>query len=180
MKETAIAPWADAVRPLPPLAWANQTSEPGDAMKLAQLLVITSVVVLATACADDSSSDDDITRSTRPTPTVADAAPTQERYDPEPYCDSTRRLEKAGEKAFGSLGHNATHAEYEAAERRFVLDNADLLDALVAAAPPHLTDDVTTLLAAMRQRGGLEARAVTQREATRAEHKILTFERQNC
>lgn len=149
-------------------------------MRPARILLVPAVMMLATACADDSSTSGS-TKTANQSPAVADAtAPTPEQYDPQPYCKVTRQLEKAGEEAFATLERNATPAEYKAAERNFILDNADLLDELVVTAPPNLTDDVETFLTAMRQRGGLEDSGVTQREATKAENKILAFEDQHC
>jgi hypothetical protein len=149
-------------------------------MRPTRVLLAPVVLALAAGCADDSSSSGSTARGNQ-SPAAAEAtAATSEQYDPQPYCQTTRRLEKAGEQAFAGLGRNATTADYEAAERRFVLDNADLLDELVATAPPALIDDVETFLAAMRQRGGLEDSGVTQREATKAENKILAFEEQHC
>ncbi len=148
-------------------------------MRLARLLLIPSVLLLATACADDSSSAESIADRTQSSAPAEATAPTSEPYDPQPYCETTRRLEKAGERAFVHLERDATHAQYKAAERSFILDNADLLDELVAAAPPDLTEDVETFLAAMRQRGGLEDVGVTQREASIAEERILAFEKEH-
>lgn len=149
-------------------------------MRPTRILLVPVVLALATACAVDSSSSGSTATGNR-SPAAAEAtASTSEEYDPQPYCQTTRRLEKAGEQAFAGLGRNATAADYQAAERSFILDNADLLDELVATAPADLTDDVETFLAAMRQRGGLEDSGVTQRVATKAENKILAFEEQHC
>ncbi len=149
-------------------------------MRPTRILLVPVVLALATACADDSSSSRG-TATANQSPAAAEAtALTPEEYDPQPYCQATRRLEKAGEQAFAGLGRNATPADYEAAERSFILDNADLLEELVATAPADLTDDVETFLAAMRQRGGLEDSGVTQRQATKAENELLAFEEQRC
>ena len=149
-------------------------------MRSTRILLVPVVLALATACADDSSSSRSTATGNQSPAAAETTAVTSETYDPQPYCRTTRRLEKAGEQAFAGLGRNATPADYEAAERSFILDNADLLDELVATAPADLTDDVETFLAAMRQRGGLEDGGVTQREATKAEKNVLAFEEQRC
>lgn len=148
-------------------------------MRPSRLVLIPALLLSVTACADDSSSSGDGAQDSSSSPPGA-APPTSDAYDPQPYCDATRRLEAAGEKAFSGLGRDASPADYQAAERSFVLDNAELLDELVAAAPPDLTADVETLLTAMRQRGGLEDGGVTQREASQAEKRILAFEKRHC
>lgn len=145
-------------------------------MRTVRLLLIPAVLTLATACSDDPSGSDDKADDTKAGATSAPA----EEYDPQAYCDITRQLEDAGEEAFADLDRDSTDAEYEAAERSFVVDNEVLLDELVAAAPSELTDEVETLLTAMRQRGGLEDSGVTQREASQAEEQILAWEKKNC
>lgn len=145
-------------------------------MRTARLLLILALLSLATACSDNTSSSvnaDDKSAG-------ATSAPISEQYDPEPYCDLTRQLEKAGQKAFSTLDRNATNADYEAAERNFVLDNNDLLDELLTAAPPDLSHDVETILAAMRQRGGLEDSGVTEREANQADQRVRAWEKKHC
>lgn len=179
-EETGIGPPADAVSQPPLLAWVDHTTTPGAIMRPTRILLVPVVLALATACADDSSSSRSTATGNQSPAAATATAPTSETYDPQPYCQTTRLLEKAGEQAFADLGRNATPAAYEAAERSFVLDNADLLDELVATAPADLTDDVETFLAAMRQRGGLEDSGVTQRKSTQAENTMLAFEEQHC
>lgn len=149
-------------------------------MRTLRLLLVPAVLLIATACADNSSSSSDKADDTKSPAAGATTAPTSEQYDPQPYCDITRQLEKAGEKAFSTLDRDSTNAEYEAAERNFIVDNEDLLDELVSAAPAHLTDEVETFLAAMRQRGGLGDSGVTKREASSAEKNVVAWEKKNC
>lgn len=147
-------------------------------MTFARWTLIAAAVLLAAGCSDTSNAD--------PVEEPARAGEDDSssvvsgRYDAEPYCELTRRLEAAGAKAFADLGRNATPAQYRAAERSFVLDNQDLLDGLAGAAPAYLAEEIETLLAAMRQRGGLEDSGVSQREATDAEKRILSFEKRQC
>jgi hypothetical protein len=147
-------------------------------MTPARLLLIPAAALLA-ACAGNSTSD--IAGPSTPAGTTAgEASRTSGQYDAQPYCKLTRRLEAAGEDAFSGLGRDATAAQYEAAERNFVLDNQDLLGGLVDAAPAHLTDEIETFLSAMRQRGGLVEHRVSQSAAAAAEKGILSFERRHC
>ncbi len=151
-----------------------------DRMRTIRLLPSFAVLLLATACANDSSTSSSTDKPAQSATTSSAPAPAPAPYDPQPYCEITQQLEKAGERAFSGLDRNATSMDYEAAERAFVLDNADLLDELVAMAPPELTDEITTFLTAMRQRAGLEGSGVTARAATEAEEKLLEFEKQHC
>lgn len=149
-------------------------------MRTLRLLLIPAVLLSVNACAEDPPASGDGAADAPSSPTAEAAPPTQDAYDPKPYCRITQRLETAGEKAFGDLGRDATAADFKAAERSFVLDNAELLDELIAAAPSDLTDDVETFVTAMRQRGGLEDGGVTQRDASQAEKRILAFEKRHC
>lgn len=148
-------------------------------MIVPRLILSSAAVLLVAACSGNSSSD-----TGEPPPQTGAIAtgssPTSRPYDAEPYCDLIQQLEAAGEKAFAKLGQKATPAQYRAAERNFVLGSQDLLGGLVGAAPSHLTDELDTFLAAMRQRGGLEDSGVSQREATAAEKRILAFEKRHC
>lgn len=147
-------------------------------MRRARLLLIPAVVLLAAGCGNEDTSPTSASDST-PTP-ASDSATDTAPYDPQLFCSTTLELERAGEKNFSSLDRNSTEEEYEAAERTFVLDNAELLDTFVSAAPTDLADEIDTFLTAMRQRAGLADESVTQREATRAEKAILAFENQHC
>ena len=149
-------------------------------MRRLRLVLVPALLLLATACADGSSPSsaeaDDVTSSAA----RAATPPTSGQYDAKPYCDITRQLERAGEEAFSTLDRSATKAEYASTERTFIVDNEDLLNELVAAAPADLTEQVETFLAAMRQRGGLGDSEVTQREARSAEKDVVTWEKEHC
>lgn len=141
---------------------------------------LTAAAVLLVAGCSTTSNADPVERPARAGEAADPSSVASSQYDAAAYCELTRRLEAAGEKAFADLGRNATPAQYQAVERGFVLDNQDLLDGLVDAAPGHLGDEVDTLLSAMRQRGGLEHSGVSQREASTAEKRILAFEKRQC
>ncbi|MGA8847093.1 MAG: hypothetical protein WB471_10815, partial [Nocardioides sp.] len=81
---------------------------------------------------------------------------------------------------FATLDRSSTRAEYQATERSFIVDNVDLLNGLLSAAPAHLSAEVGTFLAAMRQRGGLGDGEVTQREASSAEKAMVAWEKKHC
>ncbi|MGH3361120.1 MAG: hypothetical protein ACRDOM_01555 [Nocardioides sp.] len=148
-------------------------------MNPARWTLIAAAVLLAAGCADTSTAD-----TVAPPASAGESADASSRtagqYDAKPYCELTEQLEAAGEEAFSDLGRNATAAQFRAAERSFVLDNQDLLGSLTGAAPAHLADEIETFLSGMRQRGGLEDSGVSQREATDAEKRILTFEKSHC
>ncbi len=157
-------------------------------MKPNLALIATGMLLLSTACSSEpSGSSSAAAASAADTTSVAtspgatnQAAEPPRGEDADRYCTITKRLEAAGEEAFAGLGREASAADYKAAERAFVLNNARLLDQLVAAAPGTLTPHVETLLAAMRQRGGLPAKHVEQRDATKAEKQVLAFEKKHC
>lgn len=148
-------------------------------MKPARILLIPAAMAITAACSTSPTSDAADPSASGGSP-AAESSSTSGPYDAEPYCELTRRLESAGEKTFADLGRNATPAQYRSAERSFVLDNENLLAGLVDAAPTHLTDEVETLLTAMRQRSGLEDSGVSQSEASDAEKRILDFEKRHC
>ena len=119
-------------------------------------------------------SDDRDRAAERPAATAAATGP-------ERYCALVRELDAAGEEHFASLGRDATPEEYEAAERTFVEANAARLDEVGAAAPPEIDADVDLLLAAQRERAGLEvANAPGKKAASAAERRIKRFEKRHC
>lgn len=96
------------------------------------------------------------------------------------YCAVTRELDSAGERHFSSLGQDATAREYEAAERSFVESQAAKIAELQAAAPPEVAGDVRILLAAQRERAGMDSEAVGQKAATAAETRLRAYEKERC
>ena len=132
-------------------------------------LALLAAAVLA-ACGDDAPEP-----AAEATP-AATTAPTADRY-----CALTRELESAGEKHFARLGRAASPKQYEAAEREFVESQATTIAELSAATPPEIANDVRTLLAAQRERGGLPVgEPVGQKAARAAEKRVLKFEREHC
>jgi hypothetical protein len=111
-----------------------------------------------------------------------DSAPrTQSAGDPDRYCALVREMDAAGTKFFARLEgkKNATPADYEAAERRFVERYAPQFEEIERAAPAEVRDDVRILLAGQRARAGLGG-AVDEAEASAAEERILRYERRAC
>ena len=135
------------------------------------LIAVALVAVLAlVACGDD----DGGSRDDRPA--AAATAP-----DPERYCALTRRLDADGEKFFAGLGRDATPADYEAAERRFIEQSGTQLAELQRVAPAQIAADVRKLLAGMRQRAGLKpAIEVSEAQASAAEQRITAYEKRAC
>jgi hypothetical protein len=100
---------------------------------------------------------------------------------PDLFCALARELAAAGERHFASLGRDARPEEYEAAERAFVEAQAARLDAIEAAAPPEISADVRTLLAAQRGRAGMpDSTPVDEKAAGAAEERVKGFERRHC
>ena len=101
--------------------------------------------------------------------------------DPKRYCALTAELDAAGEKLFSTLGQDASPAQFEAMERRFVERFGSRLDALERAAPAEIQADVRRLLAAQRQRAGIETDTkASESEASAAERRLQAFEKRNC
>lgn len=135
--------------------------------------MITAAALTATlslaACGDDDS------------PQRAGTSATASAGNPEAYCALTRQLDAAGEKFFAKLGEDARPEQYEAAERRFIEANADRLGEVERTAPAQIRTDVTKMLAAMRERGGLApGMDVSEAEAGAAEKRVRAYERENC
>ncbi len=154
-------------------------------MRVKSLLIVAGALLLSTACSDDPSGNAAVERNTaveRSTSVepVETTDPVPQLGNPDRYCRITQRLGAAGEKAFGGLGRDASPADYEAAERAFVLNNAALLDALISAAPATLTPHVDTMLNSMRERGGLPVAHVPNDDAANAEKHVHAFERKHC
>lgn len=137
---------------------------------------IITVAVLAAlalvACGDDS---DEGAGNEPTTATVATAG------DVERYCALTRELDAEGEQFFAGLGRDASPAQYEAAERRFIEAHSADLDELGRVAPSAIKSDVQKLFAGMRERAGLQpAIEVSEAQASAAEARIQAFEKRSC
>ena len=137
------------------------------------MLRSTAVTAVATAlvafggCGDDNDSRSE-----------SSAAGSAERY-----CALTRELDAAGGKFFAELerDENATPADYEAAERRFVEAQAAKFAELQRATPQEIRTDVQTLLNGQRARAGLAPDgAVDEAELTAAEKRVRAFEKRSC
>lgn len=143
---------------------------------LRRSIITTAAAVAALAvagCGDDA--DDQRDGSAAATATVAAAG------DGERYCALTRELDAEGEKFFADLGEEASPADYEAAERRFIEAHSDDLDELGRVAPRQIKADVQKLFAGMRERAGLKPGIdVSEAQASRAEERIMAFERRSC
>ena len=97
------------------------------------------------------------------------------------YCALTRELDASGEKFFAELGRDARPEEFEAAERRFIEASAAKLQELERVAPRETRADMRKLLAAMRERAGLEtAIELDQAKASAAEKRVRAYEKRNC
>ncbi len=136
------------------------------------------LLLLATACTADSEQSPS-TRAREQAPPGTTAA--NDTGEPQRVCELTRRLERAGRDVFSKLGRDATRAEYQAAEREFVLDNAATLHDLVDAFPSDIAPQAELFITAMRQRAGLvPAGTVRPSEASAAERRIRAYEREHC
>ena len=97
------------------------------------------------------------------------------------YCALTRELDAAGEKFFAELGEDARPEEFEAAERRFIERSAGELQELERVVPRETRADVRKVLAAMRERAGLETAVDLDRaEASAAEKRVRAYEKRSC
>ena len=137
------------------------------------IITLAAVAALAlAACGDDG---DEGAGSQTTTATVAAAG------DVERYCALTRQLDADGERFFAGLGRDASPAQYEAAERRFIEAHSADLDELGRVAPAAIRSDVQKLFAGMRERAGLKpAIEVSEAQAAAAEERIQAFEKQGC
>jgi hypothetical protein len=113
--------------------------------------------------------------------TSARATATPAAGDTERYCALTREMDAAGSRFFARLERkeNATAADFEAAERRFVERFAPQFEEIQQVAPAEIRADVETLLAGQRARAGL-GRSVSEAEAGAAERRVQRYERRNC
>lgn len=141
-----------------------------------RVLGLVSVLVLAfglAACGEDEIPDGDAGAS-------GDQV-TGEAGNPELYCELVAELEEAGAAAFDEVESNkdATDEDYANAERAFVEDNQENLDALVEAGPDEIAEDVRVLIDSIRGRANLGPK-VPQKEATAAEQRITAYEEENC
>jgi hypothetical protein len=105
----------------------------------------------------------------------------KESGDRERYCALTREMDAAGSKFFARLERkkNATAADFEAAEKRFIERFAPQFEEIERAAPAEIRDDVRILLAGQRARAGLGG-GVGEAEASAAEERVLRYERRRC
>lgn len=128
--------------------------------------------LLLSACGGGNDTD---TSDAAQTPAVTDEG------DADLYCELTAALDKAGDEAFEELekDDDATDADYEKAERDFVESHAAELDALVAAAPTEIEQEIETIIASIRDRAGIGP-DVPQEDATDAEKVVQAFEKENC
>ena len=127
-----------------------------------RLIAVAAIALVPLGCGDDDDGGSDTTAS------VAR------------YCELTQELDKAGEKAFKDLENDsdATRKDFVAAERQFVEENQESLEAVQDVAPAEITDDVAILVKALRARAGLEAGIPSEADA--AEGRINKFEKENC
>jgi hypothetical protein len=138
-------------------------------------VIVAAVLTLALAACGDDDEDAGGAGGSTATATVAAAG------DPDRYCALTRELDAEGEQFFASLGRDATPAQYEAAERRFITRFAGELEEVEQAAPQEIKRDVGTLLAGQRERAGLPtATKVEESEGDAAETRIQAWEKRNC
>jgi hypothetical protein len=135
------------------------------------IAIATVLTVALAACGEE---DEPSTTSARATATPAAGGP-------ERYCALTREMDAAGTRFFARLEakENATAADFEAAERRFVERFAPQFEEIERAAPDAIRPDVHILLAGQRARAGLGS-AVSEAEASAAEKRVLRFERRRC
>lgn len=98
------------------------------------------------------------------------------------YCALTRELDAAGTRFFARLERqNASPEDFRDAERRFVRQNAGRLGEIERVAPRAIAEDVRVILAAMRERGGLEpGMEVSQEQAQAAERRVKRLEQRQC
>jgi hypothetical protein len=125
--------------------------------------VITTALVLAACGSEDSA------------PRAA-----QSTGDLERYCALVREMDAAGSKFFARIEakKNATPADFEAAERRFVERFTPQFEAIEHAAPTAIRADVRLLLAGQRARAGLGT--VDEAEASAAEERVVKYEESRC
>jgi hypothetical protein len=110
-----------------------------------------------------------------------DGAPrAQSAGDLERYCALVREMDAAGSKFFARLEakKNATPADFEAAERRFVERFTPQFEAIERVAPPAIRADVRLLLAGQRARAGLGT--VDEAAASAAEERVVQYEESRC
>jgi hypothetical protein len=102
--------------------------------------------------------------------------------DPARYCALVAALDRRGQRVFAALERDddASPAEFEAAERRFVTEAANDLAALRRAAPAALRDDVATFVEAMRGRGGLDDAPPSEARASAAEKRLRAYDERTC
>ena len=111
---------------------------------------------------------------------TATRAPRTPRREWSVTASSTRELDRAGEEIFEELEKDpdATPKDFEAAVRQLVEENEASLEELQQVAPAEITDDVASLVEALRARAGRLADVPPDADA--AETPIGEFEKQNC
>ena len=130
-------------------------------------LVLTVLAGVLVACGDDGGGDG----------TTAAGGGDLERY-----CEISAELDAAGQEEFEALEKDpkATQEDFEAAERRLVEDNEELLEEIQSVAPAEIASDVKTQVEAVRARAGLTDGGPSGREEQEAELAINDFEQENC
>jgi hypothetical protein len=145
-------------------------------MRCAPIFATAALALAVAACGED----DEAGQRAQATPTPA-ATSTAAAGDAQRYCALTGELDAAGERFFAGLGRDASPAQFQAAERRFVQRFSGKLAELERAAPQEIAADARTLLAAQRDRAGLPtSERVTQAKASAAEERLRAYERRNC
>jgi hypothetical protein len=130
------------------------------------LAAVFALALVAAGCGDD---DEDTT----PEPT----APTA---DVGRYCELAQELDRAGTKHFKPLEQrDASRKQFEAAEREFAEQNAELFDEIQQVAPAEIQAEIEVLVAGQRARAGL-AEAPDHKEERAAERTVQQFEQRNC
>ena len=134
-------------------------------------LALVTTLALA-ACGGDEEPGD--TRAA----TTTSATATQ---NPQRYCQMVAQFDAAGEDVFAGLDEDSPPEEFEAAERRFVERYGDELEALPAAAPAQISDDVQKVLIGMRQRAGLKTPVeLSEADVDAADERVRAFEERAC
>jgi len=98
-----------------------------------------------------------------------------------PYCDLVLGLERDASKAYADLREdpNTTAEDYAAADEAFTKKHQDDFDAIEAAAPKEIQDDVATFVAAERA-AEVDTASAENAEVQEARKRIEAFEEEHC
>ena len=98
-----------------------------------------------------------------------------------PYCKLVLDLEGDASEAYAKVREdpNATAEDYAAADEAFVEKHQDDVDAIEAAAPKEIQDDVATVLAAERA-AEVDTASAESAEVQEARERIEAFEEEHC